>query len=417
VSAAALDRETIERACGLSETAPILVALSGGGDSVALIHLLLDALGADRLHAIIVDHRLRADSESDARRAAAFAAALGVAHETIALDWPNGAKPSQASARRERYGVLCERARALGASVIATGHTRDDQAETVMLRAQANSSWRGLVGMRAVAPAPLWPEGRGLWIARPLLKARRAALRDVLRARAVGWIEDPSNDNPHFARVRVRTRLAELAAQGFDTMRLADLAERLRPLAERVDHDAAAIAARATCVDGVIDVTWSAWRGGVEARRRALSALLAAAAGADREAGADAVAPLEADLHHGFRGATLGGARLTPRRDGFRLERDRGALQGRSGGVAPLAALPLPAGREMVWDGRLALRAAEDGWSAVVGPDGGAVLTKSDAILPLVEAESVGVATVRWLNLERLAHCFGVHRAVTASMA
>src|SRR5512145_1318327 len=200
-----LDRLTIERMGAAAGDGPIQLALSGGGDSVALLHLMIDQIGAPRVRAAVVDHALRAGSAADARRAHAFARALGVEAAVVTLAWPSaGAKRAQRAARQARYAALCDRARAIGARVIAAAHTADDQAETVLMRAAAGSNWRGLAGMAPLAPVPLWPEGRGLVLARPLLGARREALRTMLRARGAEWIEDPANADPTFERVRAR---------------------------------------------------------------------------------------------------------------------------------------------------------------------------------------------------------------------
>jgi tRNA(Ile)-lysidine synthase len=135
---------------------------------------LSEQLGGARFLALVVDHGLRAGSAADAARARDFAEALGVRAEVLTIAWAEGAKRAQAHARVARYDLLCARARQIEAQVIVVGHTADDQIETVFMRAGAQSSWRGLAGMSALAPAPVWPQGRGLWIARPLLGARRA---------------------------------------------------------------------------------------------------------------------------------------------------------------------------------------------------------------------------------------------------
>src|SRR5690606_14092205 len=214
-----LDRLTIERLEAASGGGTVIVALSGGGDSLALLHLLKDALGAPRLHAVVIDHALRAGSADDARTAHGLALSAGVEAEIVTLDWPAGPSRAQSAARDARYAALCERTRALGARAIAAGHTRDDQAETVLLRAERGSGWRGLAGMAPFAPAPIWPEGRELWLARPLLALRREALRAYLRERGAPWIEDPANVNPDFARVRARQALVELEQSGLNPMR------------------------------------------------------------------------------------------------------------------------------------------------------------------------------------------------------
>ncbi len=397
-------RPAFDRATGGRD--PLLIALSGGGDSVALMHLCAEHIGAARLRAIVVDHALRTGSAADALRAKAFADALGVAAEIVTLVWPHGPRSGQQAARLARARALCDAARIHGARFIAMAHTADDQAETVLMRASAGSTWRGLAGIAPMAPAPVWPQGRGIMLARPLLHVRRADLRGVLRARGADWVEDPANANPRFERVRVRARLAALEAQGFDPMRLVRLAAHLRPRADQLDRAARALIASATRFDGErILVAAAQWRGEGEVRRRALSVLLAAAAGAAREPPAAALERLDARLAAGdFRGACLGGAHLVQRGGDIIISRDPGALRGRADGALAPSTLPLEAGVEAVWDGRLALVAAAPGWSVEV-ERGQARLAKGQTRLPAQEWSSA--ARVNWLLEARIAHLLG----------
>ncbi|MEZ6022611.1 MAG: ATP-binding protein [Hyphomonadaceae bacterium] len=134
-----LDRLTIERMTALAGEGPILVALSGGGDSVALLRLLATALGASRLRAAIVDHALRQGSDTDARRALGFADAVGVTGDILTLTWPAGVRRAQAAARAMRATLRSAHAPAISARVIAVAHSADDQAETVLMRAAGGS--------------------------------------------------------------------------------------------------------------------------------------------------------------------------------------------------------------------------------------------------------------------------------------
>jgi len=396
-----LDRLTIERMDSATQGGLILVAFSGGGDSTALLLLLAECFGTSRLHVAIVDHAMRAGSADDAKRARAFAESLGVRADILTVAWGAGQNRSQQSARTARYRTLCGAARQHGARVIALGHTADDQAETVLMRAAAGSGWRGLAGIAPLAPAPNWPEGRGIVLGRPLLGVRRAALRSVLDGKGARWIDDPANENPAYERVRIRARLAELERAGFDVAALPRLAERMRAIADRVDAAAAALIDRSAQFEGdAIVVDLRTWAGDGAVRRRSLSVLIAAASGEPREPASDAVERLENRMRAPeFRGATLGGAALSVRQGQVVLARDSGALSGRAGGAQPAPPVALPAGEEVVWDGRLALTASAPG--AVVFTDGSQ---------RKIEAPYNATVATQWLLAERVAHMLG-HRA------
>lgn len=203
----------------------ILLAISGGPDSTAL--LLLAArwramrTEGPRLFAATVDHGLRPEARTEAEAVAALAGTLGIAHAI--LSW-SGAKPAhglQEAAREARYALLAAHAQALGASAIATAHTLDDQAETVMFRLMRGSGIAGLAGIASERPLGV------LVLLRPLLGVPKAALIACCREAGVGFVEDPSNRNPRFARARLRELLPLLAAEGLDADALARLASRM----------------------------------------------------------------------------------------------------------------------------------------------------------------------------------------------
>jgi len=401
-----LDPLTIERLEAISGASKVVVGLSGGGDSIALLSLLCDRFGADRLCALVVDHGLREGSADDAQRAKRMAEALGVKAETRAIAWPMSAKPGQAAARRARYDILLSRARQLGARVVALGHTADDQIETVFMRAAAQSSWRGLAGMAALAPAPAWPEGRGLYVARPLLNARRVELRAYLGAARLDWIEDPANANTAFARVRARQRLAALEAEGAEITRLASCAKRLRPHVAKLDAEAWALIARSVQFEAdLVRIDGVAWQGPALVRRRALSALIASVGAGAREAASNAIERLEERLFKpGFAGACLAGARLALAQNAICISRDPGALLGRADGAPGLSPLPLAPGQESVWDRRLELTLTEPGWE-VVANAGPPELRRGRQRRALEALGSLGQG--RWLLSQRVAHLLG----------
>lgn len=195
------------------------VALSGGGDSVALLHLLREAGHA--VEAATVDHRLRPESGDEARRVGADCAALGVPHRILV--WEHAAPRGNVmeAAGRARHDLLCAWARERGLSAVALAHTADDQAEQLLIGLSRAAGIDGLCGMRAD-----WSEGGVRWL-RPLLGAGRAALRDWLTARGIGWVEDPTNADARYLRVRMRAALAGLAHLGLTTERLAESAAHL----------------------------------------------------------------------------------------------------------------------------------------------------------------------------------------------
>jgi tRNA(Ile)-lysidine synthase len=180
------------------------------------------ARDTDRAHieAATIDHGLRPESRGEAELVAGWARDSGFAHRT--LRW-EGEKPKtriQERARAARYELLAGRAGEIGADLIVTAHTLDDQAETVLMRLTRGSGVSGLAAMR-----PLTGLGE-VTLARPFLSIAKARL--VATCLCNGWpfLTDPSNANPRFERVRWRQLSTALAAQGLTAGRLAKLADR-----------------------------------------------------------------------------------------------------------------------------------------------------------------------------------------------
>jgi tRNA(Ile)-lysidine synthase len=211
---------------------PVLVlAVSGGPDSTALMVLAARWRKAlkvkPKLIAVTVDHGLRAQAKREAASVGRLARKLGVAHRT--LRW-SGRKPKtglQEAARAARYRLLADAARKANAAHVLTAHTRDDQAETVLIRMSRGSGVSGLAAMARMSTLPGDGEGQ-IKLVRPLLDIPKARLVATLRAAKIPFADDPSNRDPRFTRARLRGLMGELAREGLDARRLALLARRLK---------------------------------------------------------------------------------------------------------------------------------------------------------------------------------------------
>jgi tRNA(Ile)-lysidine synthase len=182
----------------------IAVAVSGGADSMALTLLTADWAKRRRIAVLplIVDHRLRPDSTKEARHVAGLLRNAGLTPKT--LSWTAKTKPSanrQALAREARYALLTAACAKAGIRHLLLAHHRDDQAETLLLRALRGS---GVDGLAAMAPGTTRD---GLTLLRPLLEIPKARLIATLKKRKQAWVEDPSNASLSFQRVRVRAAL------------------------------------------------------------------------------------------------------------------------------------------------------------------------------------------------------------------
>lgn len=260
------------------------LAVSGGSDSTALLHLAVEWARARgrAIEAATVDHGLRPEATAEAEGVGEACEKLSVPHAILTWRRPRTVShgPGQAEARRARHGLLAGWARARDIGLITLGHTRDDRIETFLMRARQGSGWHGLAGPLPLAPSPVWPEGRGIALARPLLAFGREELREELRTRNAGWIEDPSNAAGRYERVRTR----QLAAR----MEEASIARIIRIMGAAASMRGAALAAARevleTCEQGDTETTLKLTaieRLGEEARLRLVEALVMAAGGAE----------------------------------------------------------------------------------------------------------------------------------------
>lgn len=176
--------------------APLVALLSGGRDSVCMLDLAVRARGAEAVTALHVNYGLRDEAPDDERFCAGLCEQLGVALEVERPRRPEGPGNLQAWARDVRYTAAVRLAEG-GAATILTGHTADDQVETILYRLASSPSRRALLGMRP-------HDGR---LARPLLGTTRAETTAYCEARALSWRDDASNAEPAFARNRLRQGL------------------------------------------------------------------------------------------------------------------------------------------------------------------------------------------------------------------
>jgi tRNA(Ile)-lysidine synthase len=313
--------------------APVAVGFSGGGDSLALLLAARawTARTGRSLVVLTVDHGINPRSQGWTAHAGELATRLGA--DFRALEW-TGDKPRtglQAAARRARHALMAAAARDAGASVVLLGHTRDDLREAHWMRGHGSS-----VGVpREWAPSPVWPEGRGVFLLRPLLGLGRPELRDLLAPSGLGWIEDPANDDDRFLRTHARR-----CASG----------EPPEPDAPDPEPVFAVDAAGAVGLPR-------------DAGRRLLAMACVSAGGGERLARRAHLDRLTQRLAAGEAfAATLAGARI---------EASDRILVVRDAGRADAAPQPLPLGRPLVWDGRFEITAFRPG--LVVRPLSGAM--------------------------------------------
>ena len=310
------------------------VMVSGGGDSVALLHLMqrAGALRGWRVEAVTVDHGLRA-AAAEAALVAVLCADLGVAHQICRWDGPKDSGNLMDQARRARFDLVATWAAALGIGHVVMGHTADDQAETFLMGLARASGIDGLSGMRAV-----WRD-RGVVWARPLLTVGRLELRDYLRRQGVSWVEDPTNDDATYARVRARRAMTVLKGLGITAPGLTAVAGHLDMARSALRVQVAAAAQAVDTRAGMVRMArQDLWAQPEEVQRRLLIAALRWISGAQYPPREAALARVQAAILTG-KDETLGGCRFRLQGPDLVISREARAV----GGIcAP----------DQVWDGR-----------------------------------------------------------------
>ena len=284
--------------------------MSGGGDSLALMFMLAHA--KKKPVVLTVDHGLRPDSTDDARAVLKAAKKLGL--EAHLLQW-KGAKPKsdiEAAAREARYRLMGEWCRKHKIENLYLAHTLEDQAETFLLRLARGSGLDGLSAMQPVAPFPL-PGFEELKLVRPLLSVTRADLRAYLKKAKIEWRDDPMNDDPRFARVRIRKAWPQLEELALSPARVAAAATHLARARAALDAATGALLAESCRFENgkiILDGTALA-RVPREVGLRALAALLGRAGGKPYRPRFERLERLFEAVVQG-RPATLHGCRIGP---------------------------------------------------------------------------------------------------------
>ncbi len=348
-------------ACVLAAHAGVGVALavSGGSDSTALMVLFADWLrqrGADPgAHIVLtVDHRLRAQAAAEAEAVAGLAGKLGFRHATLVWEAPKPHTGLQAAAREARYRLMGDHLRAHGMITLLTAHTRDDQAETLLMRLARGSGLDGLAGI--ARSAHLGP----LRVLRPLLDTPKARLRATLEARQITWIEDPSNQSPAFERTRLRAAGDALASLGLTGDMLALSVRRLQRARAALDSVTDSYCAEA---GGVVHTDRCGYfridrerlsRAPEEIVLRVLARCIAAAGGSDEPVPLGKLEPIVDSLRRSkdFEAGswTLSRALITAAPGAIQVEREPGRQ--------PPPRLSLAGGTTALWDGRFAVAVA-----------------------------------------------------------
>ncbi|MCG6112099.1 MAG: tRNA lysidine(34) synthetase TilS [Paracoccus sp.] len=335
---AAQIRSALDRLAG--DLPALGLAVSGGGDSVALMQVAAEWAQGRRVMVATVDHGLREGSDAEAEDVARAARALGLPHAILLWRRDTQAGNLMAQARDARLRLLSGWARRNDLPAVALGHTADDLAETLLMRLARGS---GVDGLSAMAD---WRDAFDMRWLRPMLGAGRAELRDWLRARDVGWIDDPTNDNADYDRVRARQAIAAL---GLDVSGLARSAAHIAEARDALAEYAALVSKETEFDRGSLILPRRPLRDAPpEIRRRILVAACRWVTGADYPPRrATLIHALEAVLAQGR--VTLDGAMISPTGSGLRVTREAAA------------ALRAPAVADGPWDRRWRVAGLEPG--------------------------------------------------------
>lgn len=324
----------------------VALAVSGGADSVALMLLVRNWLdhrsSGPQITVLTVDHRLRDAAASEAEWVKREAEALGFEHETLVWEGEKPRSDLQAGARRARYGLMTAYCRAATIPAIATAHTSDDQAETFIMRLARGSGLDGLSAMEEISRRD------GIDILRPLLMVSRRRIEAFLLEREQPWLEDPSNDDERYERVRIRRKLKAAQSLGLSPAALALSARRLRRARDALErvtaeflrakvslHEAGFAKLRLPELFEIHE----------DVALRALARMIIAVGGGGAPLRLSKIEACYQMLRRTPRSATLGGCRLIAKGANLTIIREIGRMDVTSGSI-------IQPGETLLWDGR-----------------------------------------------------------------
>ena len=294
---------------------PVVLAVSGGVDSMAVAHILRQFWAQhpgkkQSLRALIIDHGIRANSAQEAALTAHRLNALGIPNRIERLTTPAPEKGIQAWARDHRYQALWREA-CRDQAAIVTGHHREDQAETMMMRLSKGSGIKGLAGMRTQS------DRHGIKMIRPFLTISKKALRDYVDQHGIEYVDDPSNDNPKFERVRWRQAQPFYNGMGFSANNLSRLAKLFAALDSTMYNQVQGLKGRVFGLTpwGQGWIAHAEWQGLPDViQRQVLAQILQQVAGSIHPPSQDALTRLHAWFGVlSSKARTLGGVEFTPK--------------------------------------------------------------------------------------------------------
>lgn len=350
----------------------VVVAVSGGSDSLALLFLLHDYVKGRSnpdIIAVTVDHRLRPESAEEARWVAGLCAEYGIKHRTLTWDDTKPVTGISQAAREARQHLLSIAAREAGTDLVMLAHTANDQAETIRMR-MSRGAGRGLAG---IAPATLYDHL--VWFVRPLLQAERMDLRQYLASRSIEWIDDPSNTDLRYERARVRQSLGPIDAEDLLTTAASAGEER-----ERLGGQIASVVRDQLrqCAPGLLRLPLAAMREMPQASAVYLTRiLLAVAGGAPHLPDQERTAGLLANILEGIPRATLSRCVVSRHRDHLYLHREN----------RDLSTQPVSDG--LLWDNRYRLHSTPLSEKLCVAPMG---VERAQRYEPMVDGCPCGIA-------------------------